>query len=152
MQTTTTRAFRRAHINTYSEADFACFEDYFFYLHLNPHVLWAHAWGSSLGLGLMLWGVYALIAWHQLLWLPLGGLIFWGVGFASHWTGDGAISATGKSFWASYGAVLRLIADTFSGRIAAREAAFAARYPQVLWIYDAAEAAPALRRPETAEA
>lgn len=142
MKTTTTRAFRAKHINDYTEADFACFDDYFFYLHLNPHVLWAHAWGSAIGLGLMVWGIYSLIHDQRPWALLIGAAIYWGVGFGSHWTGDGAISATGRSFWASYRSVLMLIVDTWTGHFKTREKAFAAKYPQVLWIYDAAAPRP----------
>lgn len=143
MKTTTTRAFRRQYINSYTLADFDSFDEYFLYLHLNPHVQIAHAWGSCTGVLMFPWGIYSFVHDHQIWQFVLASLIYYGVGFGSHYTGDGVVSATGRSFFKSYRSVLMLIVDTLTGKVRQREAAFIARYPHMLWIYDLEAERPA---------
>lgn len=136
MKTTTAWAFRRKYINIYSGADFKNFDDYFFYLHLNPHVLWAHVWGSCTGVLMFPWAIYCLIHDRQIWPFLLASVIFYAVGLFSHFTGDGVISATGKSFFKSYRCVILLIVNTLNGRVRQLEKEFMETYPHVLWVYD----------------
>ena len=148
MRVTTSRAFRQKHIKTYQVADFDSFDDYFFYIHLNPAVRWAHAWGSALGAILLFWGLYVLILDRS--WLPLlvATALYYGIGFLSHFLFDGVFFETGKydpdaaasprqAFFQSYRSLILLILNTFSGKALALEQAFIARYPHTLWIFDA---------------
>ncbi|HEY9842059.1 MAG: hypothetical protein ACAI44_24135 [Candidatus Sericytochromatia bacterium] len=149
MRVTTTRAFRQKHIKSYRVSDFESFDDYFFYIHLNPAVRWAHAWGSALGAILLLWGSYLLIADHSFLTLIVATGLYYGVGFLSHYAFDGVFFETGKydpdasdtpkqAFMQSYRSLIMLIVHTFTGKAIALEKTFVARYPHTLWIFDAA--------------
>lgn len=137
MKVTTTRAFRRHYLNSYSVADFDTFEDYFLYLHLNPRVQWIHVLGGIAVLPLFPWVVYQGV--H--LWDPwpflLFSLWFYGAGFASHWLGDGLISKTVKDFGPSYLYVIALNFRVVMGFQAAEEARWLSRYPHMRWVYQA---------------
>lgn len=135
MKVTTSRAFRSKYLYSYTPADFANFEDYFFYLHLNNHVQWIHvigAVGGALMFPPTLWLAYSQ---HQYLPFILAAAIYYGAGFVSHWTGDGSVSKTAASFWASYACVLKLIGRILTGKIARHEQAFMQKYPHVMWVY-----------------
>lgn len=141
MKTTTTWAFRRKYINTYKARDFECFDDYFTYLHLNPHVLWAHALGGTSGALMFPWAIRALARlspWPAV----LAVFVYYGIGFLSHFTGDGVVSETGKSFFPkrvffqSYRSVIKMIYNTFSGRIKDVEQDYMKKYPHTLWVFD----------------
>ena len=137
MQVTTSRAFRRHYLNTYSVADFDTFEDYFLYLHLNPRVQWIHVLGGIAVLPLFPWVVYQGVhLWNPLPFL-LFSLWFYGAGFASHWLGDGLISKTVKDFGPSYLYVIALNFRVVMGLQAAEEARWLSSYPHMRWVYQA---------------
>ncbi len=135
MKVTTSRAFRAQHLYDYRPDDFENFADYFFYLHLNHHVQWIHvigAVGGALLFPITLWLAYTQ---HQFVPFILAAALYYGAGFASHWTGDGIVSKTAASFWASYACVLKLIGQILTGKISQAEQAFMKKYPQVMWVY-----------------
>ncbi len=138
MKTTTTRAFRLEHLNSYSPTDFENFADYFLYLHLNSSVQWIHVLGGIGPLLLLPWVITALLSFNP--WpFVLFSLVFYGAGFASHWLYDGLVSKTVTSFWASYACVLRLNLHVLNRRIKQDEFDFMQKYPQVMWVYLAEE-------------
>ncbi len=142
MKTTTKWMFRRQYINTYMARDFECFDDYFIYLHLNPHVLWAHVIGGTSGALMYPWAIYAFVTAGSIWPLVLATFIYYGIGFLSHFSGDGVVSETGKSFFPkrvyfqSYRSVLKMIYNTFRGRMPEIEAAYMQKYPHTLWVFD----------------
>ncbi|PKL75932.1 MAG: hypothetical protein CVV27_12855 [Candidatus Melainabacteria bacterium HGW-Melainabacteria-1] len=148
MNVTTSRSFRQKHIKTYQIADFDSFDDYFLYIHLNPAVRWAHAWGAVLGVILLIWGLYMLLAERSWIALIVGVGLYYGVGFVSHYVFDGVFFETGKyqqgsaaspqqTYLQSYRSLIQLILATLSGKDQALEKAFWARYPHTRWIFDA---------------
>lgn len=135
MQVTTSRAFRQHYLNTYTVSDFDSFEDYFMYLHLNRSVQWVHVIGGVLAVPLAPWTVYVLATQFNPVPFLLFSLVFYGAGFASHWSGDGQISKTVKDFGPAYLYVLLLNFRVVMGLIDDYEARFRERYPDVLWVY-----------------
>lgn len=134
MKTTTSRAFRLKHLNSYGPDDFESFADYFMYLHLNSGVQWIHVLGGVGTLLLLPWALSALLAYNP--WpFVLFSVLFYGAGFASHWLWDGLISKTVSSFWASYACVLTLNLRVLTRQIKQDEATFMQKYPQVMWVY-----------------
>lgn len=137
-KTTTSRAFRKEHLNHYRVYDFDSFEDYFLYLHLNPHIQVIHVLGGVAIVPVFPWVLYSLIHLHQPLPFVLFSLAFYGAGFLSHWTGDGQISKTVKAFGPSYLYVILLNFRVITGSQSAYEARFLARYPHTRWVYQTA--------------
>jgi len=161
LKVTTSRAFRRQHINHYGLGDFARFDDYFLYIHLNPAVRMAHVWGSLLGLLLLPWGLYAL--WQGQFWpVLLASAIYYGVGFVSHFVWDGIFFETSKyeasaaaeqprqPFLQTYRSLIRLISDVLRGRYSEREKQFCSQYAQVLWVFDAQAPQPEIQASDKA--
>ncbi|MGE3726090.1 MAG: hypothetical protein AB7I41_11100, partial [Candidatus Sericytochromatia bacterium] len=136
-KTTTSRSFRKKHLNHYRVYDFENFEDYFLYLHLNPQVQLIHVLGGVAIVPVFPWVIYALIHLHQPLPFLFFSLVFYGAGFLSHWTGDGQISKTVKAFGPSYLYVILLNFRVITGQQSAYEARFKQRYPHTLWVYQA---------------
>lgn len=141
MKTTTSRAFRRKHINTYQYADFDNFEDYFLYLHLNDSVQWMHFLGAFLGIPFLPWAVYTL--YHGNIWpFVFYTALFYGSGFSSHWLCEGKISRTTPDYGPSYFYVININFRLLTGQLKKYENAYLQKYPHTLWVYDKSYAPP----------
>ncbi len=147
MKTTTTRAWRRTHLNQYRVFDFDTFADYFLYLHLNSHVVRLHVLSGVAPVPALPWCVYALVHQHNPLPFLLFSLWFYGLGFISHWLGDGIISKTVKDFGPAYLEVILLNFRAIMGLQPLVEYRFCQRYPQVLQVYRQELAVPGGERP-----
>lgn len=143
MKATTSRAFRRKYINTYSYADFDNFEDYFLYLHLNQRVQWMHFIGAFVGIFMLPWALHAalyqLSFWQVLVYLGF----YYGCGFSSHWINEGKISKTTPDYGPSYFYVININFRILTGLMKQYEANYIARYPHTLWVYSRDYEAPA---------
>lgn len=79
--------------------DFKNYEDYFYYLHLNPNVRYAHLVGTIIGLLILPFALYTLKWWMFLVYF----FFFYGFGFLGHWVFDGVVSRTaGEAPWLSF--------------------------------------------------
>ncbi len=134
MKVTTSRRFRRAHLNDYGVEDFESFADYFFYLHLNSRTQLIHTLGCFLPLFFLPWSLKQLLHKRPTPLLMVSA-VFYGAGFASHWTEDGLVSETVKNFGPAYKEVLLLNWRFMTGRLKPYEDAFARKYPHVMWVY-----------------
>ncbi len=134
MKTTTSRAFRQKHLNSYTVDDFDNFQDYFFYLHLNRRTQIWHTLGFFLGGPLIPWGLKQAL--KKKFWpVIIATSLFYGFGYVSHWTEDGQISSTVKNFWPSYWGGILLALRFAMGRMPYHERRFIEKYPHVLWVY-----------------
>jgi hypothetical protein len=128
-------SFRRQYLSYYRERDFESSWDYFLYLHINPHVQTAHAWGTFIGLLFFPWAFFAMIFEYRIAPMIFFTCIYYGTGFVSHFTGDGQISETWRKLMETYKFALRLNLMYFARRLRPELARFAAKYPHVLWVY-----------------
>lgn len=135
MKSTTSRAFRQVHLHHYGPEDFDSFSDYFLYLHLNPRVQVIHALGYWLSLPFLPWSIKKI--WQEKNPWPFLGLsaLFYGAGFAAHWTEDGQVSKTITSFFATYREAIVMNWRVVSGSQKSYEQAFMQKYPHVLWVF-----------------
>lgn len=131
----TSRAFRQHHLHRYGAEDFDTFSEYFLYLHLNPRVQFLHALGYWVSLPFFPWSLKKL--WKEKNPWPFLGLsaLFYGTGFAAHWTEDGQVSKTITSFFPTYREALIMNWRVLNGSQKNHEEAFKKKYPHVLWVF-----------------
>ena len=134
MQSTTSRQFRRQHLHHYGPEDFETFSDYFLYLHLNSRVQVIHAVGFWLALPFIPWSVKKLFQKNPWPFIAVS-VLFYGSGFASHWTEDGLVSKTASSFFRTYWEAIVLNWRCTTGSQRRYEAEFVQKYPHVLWVF-----------------
>ncbi|HEX4924058.1 MAG TPA: hypothetical protein VFV50_08230 [Bdellovibrionales bacterium] len=143
MAVTTTWKFRQKYLNTYSVDDFENDWEYFVYLHVNPAVHWLHLAGTIVGLSLFPWAMYRLF-WHwELLPTVIYTFFYYGVGFISHWTGDGQVSKTWKQLGQTYVYAVRMNIRLVKGQFRKDIAGMFLKYPQTRWVYFKEYAPPA---------
>jgi hypothetical protein len=94
-----------------------------------------HALGYWLSLPFIPWGIKTF--WKDKNPWPFLGLsaLFYGAGFAAHWTEDGQVSKTITSFFATYREAIVLNWRVISGSQKAYDKAFMKKYPHVLWVF-----------------
>lgn len=143
MKATTTWAFRREHLPTYGERDFDTTWDYFIYLHLNRHVQVLHAFPTLVALCYFPHAITAFFTRLEILPMALFTFVYYGIGFISHFTGDGQVSQTWRQILLTYAHALRLNLLFFTARFGREEERFRKRYPHVLWVYLADQPQPA---------
>lgn len=131
----TSRAFRQHYLHHYGPEDFESFSEYFLYLHLNPRVQSIHALGYWLSLPFFPWSLKKL--WKEKNPWPFLGLsaLFYGAGFAAHWTEDGQISKTIASFFPTYREAIIMNWRVLNGSQKSHDKAFQEKYPHVLWVF-----------------
>jgi hypothetical protein len=135
MRITTTWSFRKVHLNDYTSEDFETSWDYFIYLHVNPHVQWGHLLGTIAGLALFPWAMYRFF-WFWEIWPSVVYTFFYyGVGFISHWSGDGQVSGTWRRLGQTYYHALIMNRKVLFGTFKKDVAGFFIRYPNVKWMY-----------------
>ncbi len=135
MKVSTSWSFRKKHLNYFLEEDFENAWDYFIYLHVNPTVYYLHIAGTIVGLSLFPWAMYRFF-WHwEIMPTVIYTFFYYGVGFISHWIGDGQVSGTWKQIFSTYYYAVKM-----NGRIVRRKfrtdiATFLLKYPETKWVY-----------------
>ncbi len=135
MKVSTTRAFRKSNLGAFVEDDFQTSWDYFIYLHINPLVHWLHIAGTIVGLSLFPWAMYRFF-WHwEIIPTVIYTFFYYGVGFISHWIGDGQVSQTWKNIFATYYYAVKMNGRIVRGLFRKDIAEFLLKYPDTRWIY-----------------
>lgn len=136
MKVSTTRAFRKLHINSYSRDHFGNGWDYFLYLHINDATRYVHFWGTIIGSLLFPIAMYMLYKnLNNYGWYLACLFFYYFTGFISHFIFDGHSSETWRQFFKSYKYALKMNHLTLLGRWPEAEKEFFVKYPEVAWVY-----------------
>lgn len=134
------RARARTRVLEHPPERFACFEDYFFFIHIHPMNRWVHVIGMWIGLaifGVAAW-LLAVASWWSVPVFFAGHLFFTGLGILGHIVYDGTPEArTDRAyFFKAFPWIIALNLDTMLGRYPRRLATFVERYPWVRDVWD----------------
>ena len=135
MKVTTTWAFRKKNLGAFTEDDFENGWEYFIYLHVNPTVHKLHIYGTAVGLSLFPWAMYRFF-WHwEIVPTVIYTFFYYGVGFISHYIGDGQVSQTWKQIFATYYYAVKMNGRIVRGLFKKDIAEFFLKYPDTRWVY-----------------